>query len=247
MKTKEDYIKFLSDVRDASGIESLTPDDIVLVRMDDLSYDGDVKPSSEKGIHAQCYLLRKDCNFVIHTHQSNASIISALGSDINNVEGKARELIGDNVPLASYGLPGTGKLRKGVVNALQRSDSKAVIMKHHGAVCLGKDYDEAFEIASQLEIVCQKEVFNRYKALTNKTAESFRDICDYVADLKKRAEAPAPQLTAYDSSRVGNVVKLNNKESFYQTHITFNFSPIITFLRTFFVSNSPTVRLLATS
>lgn len=192
--------------------ESLTPDDIVLVRMDDLSYDGDVKPSSEKGIHAQCYLLRKDCNFVIHTHQSNASIISALGNDINNVEGKARELIGDNVPLASYGLPGTGKLRKGVVNALQRSDSKAVIMKHHGAVCLGKDYDEAFEIASQLEIVCQKEVFNRYKALTNKTAESFRDICDYVADLKKRAGAPAPQLTAYDSSRVGNVVKLQGKD-----------------------------------
>ncbi len=68
--------------------ESLTPDDIVLVRMDDLSYDGDVKPSSEKGIHAQCYLLRKDCNFVIHTHQSNASIISALGSDITRLGSK---------------------------------------------------------------------------------------------------------------------------------------------------------------
>ena len=48
--------------------ETLTPDDIVLVRAADLSYDGDVKPSSEKGIHAQCYLLRPECNFVIHTH-----------------------------------------------------------------------------------------------------------------------------------------------------------------------------------
>ena len=37
MKTKEDYIKFLSDVRDASGIESLTPDEsgLVSVRVDD--------------------------------------------------------------------------------------------------------------------------------------------------------------------------------------------------------------------
>ena len=192
--------------------ESLTPDDIVLVRMADLSYDGDVKPSSEKGIHAQCYLLRPACNFVIHTHQANASIISALGADINDIEGKAKEIIGDNVPLAAYGLPGTGKLRKGVVRALKRSDSKAVIMKHHGAVCLGKDYDEAFAIAQALEEVCRLVVFQRYRALTNKPAETFRDICDYVVNLKKRAEAPAPKLTAYDSSRVGNVVKLNNKD-----------------------------------
>ena len=37
MKTKEDYNKFLSDVRSASGIESLTPDEsgLVSVRVDD--------------------------------------------------------------------------------------------------------------------------------------------------------------------------------------------------------------------
>ena len=37
MKTKEDYIKFLSDVRDASGIKALTPDEsgLVSVRVDD--------------------------------------------------------------------------------------------------------------------------------------------------------------------------------------------------------------------
>ena len=37
MKTKDDYTKFLSDVRNASGIESLTPDEsgLVSVRVDD--------------------------------------------------------------------------------------------------------------------------------------------------------------------------------------------------------------------
>ena len=192
--------------------ESLTPDDIVLVRMADLSYDGDVKPSSEKGIHAQCYLLRPECNFVIHTHQANASIISALGADINDIEGEAKDIIGDNVPLADYGLPGTGKLRKGVVKALKRSDSKAVIMKHHGAVCLGKDYDEAFAIASALEDVCKKVVLARCQAMANKPVETFRELCDYVTELKKRADAPAPHLNAYDSSREGNVVKLTEKD-----------------------------------
>ena len=193
--------------------ESLTPDDIVLVNMETLTYEGDVKPSSEKGIHAQCYLLRPECNFVIHTHQKSASVISVLGYDINNITGESRAIIGDNVPLAAYGLPGTGKLRKGVVKALKRSDSKAVIMKHHGAVCLGKDYDEAFAITAELEKVCDRYVFERYQELTNKAAGSFKDICDYVVDLKRRADAPAaPAVTPYDSTRAGNVVVLKDKD-----------------------------------
>ena len=192
--------------------DSLTPDDIVLVNMEDLSYDGNVKPSSEKGIHAQCYLLRPECNFVIHTHQKNASVVSVLGYDINNISGESRDIIGDNVPLAAYGLSGTGKLRKAVVNALKRSDSKAVIMRHHGAVCLGKDYDEAFAITAELEKVCERFVFERYQELTNKAAEGFQDIRDYVAELKARAALPAPQIEALDSERAGNVVIFRDKE-----------------------------------
>lgn len=192
--------------------ETLTPDDIVLVKLADLSYDGNIKPSSEKGIHAQCYLLRPECNFVIHTHQVNASIVSALGCDINNITGESCAIIGDNIPVAAYGLPGTGKLRKGVVNALLRSDSKAAIMKHHGAVCLGGDYDEAFKIASEVEKVCQRYLFEKYEAVSGKTAESFKDICDYVADVKKRAEAPSPHVVPYDSTREGNVVVMKDKD-----------------------------------
>ncbi|NLA76897.1 MAG: class II aldolase/adducin family protein [Clostridiales bacterium] len=101
--------------------DTLTPEEIVVVNIADLSYDGDVKPSSEKGIHAAVYRMRSEMNFVIHTHQINASVISALGMDINGIEGEARDIIGDNVPLVSYGLPGTTKLRKGVIAAMERS------------------------------------------------------------------------------------------------------------------------------
>ena len=60
---------------------TLTPKDIVIVKIDDLSYSGNVKPSSEKGIHADCYKARPDVNFVIHTHQTNASALSVLKRD----------------------------------------------------------------------------------------------------------------------------------------------------------------------
>ncbi len=191
---------------------SLTPDDIVVVNLEDLSYEGDIKPSSEKGLHAQCYILRKDCNFVIHTHQANASIVSAIGCDVNGIKGYSKDIIGDNIPVAAYGLPGTGKLRKGVVGALNRSDSKAVIMRHHGAVCLGADYDDAFKVANEVEKVCAEFIYNKYNEVTGKTTDTFKDVFNYVADLKKRADSPAAKLNAYDSIRIDDAVILSDKE-----------------------------------
>ncbi|MBQ8027812.1 MAG: class II aldolase/adducin family protein [Clostridia bacterium] len=191
--------------------ETLTPDEVVLVNMADLSYEGNIKPSSEKGIHASCYMLRPDCNFVIHTHQTNASIVSALGCDINNIEGESKEIIGDNIPVSAYGLSGTGTLRKNVIKAIKRSDSKAVIMKNHGAVCLGADYDDAFKVASEVEKVCAEYVFTRYSSLTGKVTSTFTDVFEYVADLKQRAN-DVPDVTAYDSSRNGNIITIKDKD-----------------------------------
>ena len=186
--------------------DSLTPDDIVVVKLSDLSYEGDVKPSSEKGLHAQCYLLRSDCNFVIHTHQMNASVVSAIGNDINKLSDESRAIIGNNIPMGGYGLPGTKTLMKGVVSALKRSDSKAVIMRHHGAICLGADSEDAFRIANEVEVACASYIYRRYKTLTNKTAESLSELNDYAVELIRRskASATAPAINCYDSERVGD-------------------------------------------
>lgn len=186
--------------------EDLTPDDIVLVNISDLSYEGSVKPSSEKGIHASCYELRPDCNFVIHTHQKNASAVSALGVDINNLSGEARELIGDCVVSAAYGLPGTGKLRSGVVEAIKRSSSKAVIMAHHGAVCLGESYEDAFKVANELENVCEKYIAARCAGISGKAVETFSEVKDYVTSVITGDEKykPAKKFTPCDSVRKGD-------------------------------------------
>lgn len=189
--------------------EALTPEEIVLVNIEDLEYEGDIKPSSEKGIHAACYKLRPDVNFVIHTHQINASIISALGMDINNVEGENGEVIGKNIPIAAYGLPGTGKLREGVIAAITRSDSKAAIMAHHGAVCMGTDYDDAFNVATRLEAVCEKFVLDKYAALTGTVAEGLTAVCGYVADKFIKAPSSTKEFDACKSERDGSVFNIS--------------------------------------
>lgn len=143
--------------------ETLTPEEVVVVNIDDCSYEGDIKPSSEKGIHADAYRLRPEVNFVIHTHQVKASVISAADISIKNVYSQYAPIVGSEIPCAEYGMPSTDKLRKGVEKAVRLyPNSKAVIMRHHGALCMGKDYEEAFEVAQTLEKVCDLVIKENY-------------------------------------------------------------------------------------
>src|SRR5690554_4001698 len=106
---------------------SLTAADLVRVKIDDLSYQGTIKPSSEKGIHAEVYKLHPEVNFVIHTHQENASMIAATGLKEIQISGQYPAL-GKVVLCADYALPGTKALRKNVRRALEKSTGQAVIM-----------------------------------------------------------------------------------------------------------------------
>ncbi len=189
--------------------ETLTPEEIVLVNIEDLEYEGEIKPSSEKGIHAACYKLRPEVNFVIHTHQVNASIVSALGMDINNVEGENAQVVGTNLPIASYGLPGTKKLRKGVIDAITRSDAKAAVMAHHGAVCMGVDYDDAFNVAQKVEDICEQFVLDKYTSLTGKVTENLTAINDYVVEKFTKKPSNAPEFPACKSERDGSVFNIS--------------------------------------
>ena len=148
--------------------ETLKPEEIVLCKVEDCSYEGDIKPSSEKKLHALLYRMYPDVNFVIHTHQKYASILSASGQD--GIPIKGYPLLGNSVNIAKYGLPGTAKLCKGVEQAARSSSSHAVIMAHHGAVCFGKDYEETFACAMQLEEACYKYISDVYTTRTKDIA-----------------------------------------------------------------------------
>ena len=142
--------------------ETLEPKDLVVVNIEDCEYEGDIKPSSEKGVHADAYRLRPDVNFVIHTHQVNASALSPIG----------RKIAG--IPVADYGMSSTDKLRKAVAAAVEANpNDKAIIMKHHGALCLGADYDEAFDVAEKLEKICGKELSRLVKFTTGLNGARF--------------------------------------------------------------------------
>ena len=141
--------------------DTLTKEDIVLVNIADGTYEGDVKPSGEKGVHAAVYELCPEMNFVIHTHQNYASSLSILARELSvesaGKEKNPKDILGNVIPCAGYGMYATELLVNNVKEQISlHKDSKAVLMKYHGALCYGKDYDEAFAVAYELEEVSKK-------------------------------------------------------------------------------------------
>lgn len=192
--------------------ETLTPAEIVTVNIADGSYRGEIKPSSEKGIHAAVYRQRPEINFIIHTHQVHASVVSALHRDIGEIDPAAAAATGSRrIPCASYGLPGSKKLRKGVVAALSRSEGKAFLMANHGALCLGANRDEAFKVAAELEQICADFIMHRYLQLGGREEADWDELrAYYLAEL-----SPGGPITGdpagrplYSSERSGDHFKL---------------------------------------
>ena len=132
------------------GYDTLGPEDLVIVKVSDCSWEGDIKPSSEKGVHAAAYALRDNVNFIIHTHQYYASALAAECRDVSFA------------PCAEYALPGTKKLVRNVeVKVRDNPDIDMFLMARHGALILAGDMESAFDKAAQLEEFSERLVDKR--------------------------------------------------------------------------------------
>ena len=132
--------------------DTLTPDDLVKVKVADCSYTGSIKPSSEKGVHAAAYSQRNHVGFIIHTHQYYASVVAAECRNIRKA------------PCAAYALPGTTKLKKYMAETIRSNPYENMfLMARHGTLILGSDMEEAFARAEELEDRCRLIVESRVK------------------------------------------------------------------------------------
>jgi L-fuculose-phosphate aldolase len=148
-RVDDDFMVITPSGRD---YETLTPGDMVLVNIQDLSYEGNIKPSSESGLHAEIFKNRKEIWAVIHTHSQNVCTVAATHREIPPLLDDMVQIIGPSVRVSDYALSGTGKLTKNVMKAL--SGRNAALLANHGAVCIGRDMQEAFLACEILEKSC---------------------------------------------------------------------------------------------
>ncbi len=133
--------------------ETLKPEDLVMVNIHTLETVGKHKPSSEYRMHAAICRKKKNINAVIHTHQENASIVAACRREVPAIFDDQVQLLGPSVRVTDYAASNTKKLVKNVLKAL--SGRNAALIANHGAVCIGRNMDEAYTAALLLEKTCK--------------------------------------------------------------------------------------------
>ncbi len=183
--------------------EDLTPEEIVVVNIDDCSYEGEIKPSSEKGVHAAAYRHHPTVDFVIHTHQKAATIVSITGMTITNVYDEFRDVLGDTVPCAAYAMSTTDSLRKKHEMCIKTNPrSRAIMMMHHGTICMGDSYEHAFALAESLEKCCEKVIKDNY--LRHSWAKTYSDDDKRAYFLKKNGAEFMPETICDLGSSIRN-------------------------------------------
>jgi len=134
---------------------SLKPEEVPIVDFseEDITWEGERKPSTEKNLHVAIYRERKEIGAVIHTHSMNASTVAVARREVPPILDDMAQIIGPSIRVADYALPSTKKLVKAAMKALKGRG--AALLANHGAVCLGRDMAEAFTCAFVLEKTCK--------------------------------------------------------------------------------------------
>ncbi len=128
----------------------LTPEDMPIVQISDPSVWSDgKKPTSERKIHAAVLASRPEINACIHSHPVFATIMASCQMPLPAFSDELKEIMGGDIAVGAYGLPGTKKLMEGTVAAIQGRN--ACFMANHGVFCVGKTMDAAFNVLRVLE------------------------------------------------------------------------------------------------
>ena len=136
--------------------ETLKPEDIVFMGLNEeieKNYSGN-NHSSEWRFHRDIYIDKKNAQAIVHAHSPHATAVSAHGKAIPPFHYMIALAGGEDIKCAEYATFGTEELSKNVLKALQ--DRCACLMSNHGQVAFGKNLEQAFELAQEVENICHQ-------------------------------------------------------------------------------------------
>lgn len=120
----------------------LTPDMVVVVDAQGQRVRGDLKPSTEFGMHLAIYQVRPDIGAIVHAHPPTATAFSVAGVSLEAPILTEVVLTVGSIPTTPYATPGTPEVGEAVQEVARTRD--AFILDHHGAVTVGRTLAEAF-------------------------------------------------------------------------------------------------------
>lgn len=131
------------------GYDTLVPEDIVVLDLEGNIISGNRKPSIEVPLHLSMYNARKDIEAIVHTHSPYATAMAVARKEIPGAVEDLVQIVGGNVRVSIYALPGTAQFGINTVKAME--GRQAVLLANHGMLGAGRNLDEAFRVCQVVE------------------------------------------------------------------------------------------------
>ena len=123
---------------------------------DEEKKDSTNKPSSEWRFHRDIYVNKKGAQAIVHAHSPHATAVSSHGKSIPPFHYMIALAGGEDIKCAEYSTFGTEELSKNVIKALE--NRSACLMSNHGQVAFGKNLEDTFELAQEIENICHQYI-----------------------------------------------------------------------------------------
>lgn len=142
-----------------SGVDydAITPEGIVIMDFEGHIVEGELKPSIEYQLHSAIYKAREDVHAIMHTHSTFTTAFAIARKPIPAAAEDMVQIVGGDVRVGKYCLPGSAELGCEVVKALE--GRQAVIMANHGCLAAGKNLKETLKIVNVVEKSAQSAIY----------------------------------------------------------------------------------------
>ncbi|MGA2025876.1 MAG: class II aldolase/adducin family protein [Syntrophobacteraceae bacterium] len=134
----------------------IEPEEIAKTSMRGDLLEGPIRPSNEIRIHVQVYRMRPDVLAIVHAHPPVATAFTLAGFPFNSKVLPEVWLLLGKVPVAPYATPATDEVPQSIEPYIP--DSRAILLKRHGALTFGGSLMEACMRMEKLEH-CAKILF----------------------------------------------------------------------------------------
>jgi L-fuculose-phosphate aldolase len=129
--------------------DTLVPEDIVVLDLGGNIISGTRQPSIEVPLHLAIYNAREDVQAIVHTHSPYATAMAVARKEIPAAVEDLVQIVGGNVRVNVYALPGTEQLGSSTVKAME--GRRAVLLANHGMLGAGRNLEEAFRVCQVVE------------------------------------------------------------------------------------------------
>lgn len=153
-----------------SGIDKglLNADQIGIMAMDGMIVGASFKPSIENAVHLGIYRDRKDINAIVHAHPVATSAFAASQATIKTSYHAEAHVILGGIGYVNYFCPGSARLANEVAATVRKHN--CVLLRNHGALCVGSSLLQAFDRLEVLDATARINLIMR-NVLNNDACE----------------------------------------------------------------------------